>query len=57
MGITLREKIKQMPWEHQEKIRKRSADLMAEEKVMQQLRQLFKITQAVLLKYLGFRYF
>jgi hypothetical protein len=45
MGISLREKIKQLPPEQQKEISLRSQELIAEERTRQQLRQLFKITQ------------
>ncbi|PAX52946.1 hypothetical protein [Brunnivagina elsteri] len=45
MGISLREKIKQLPEEQQQQIAERSAELIAEEKKRQQLRQLLKIAQ------------
>ncbi len=45
MGISLREKIKQLPLSQQKEIEERSQQLIAEEKTRQQLRQLFKITQ------------
>jgi hypothetical protein len=44
MGISLREKIKQLPLSQQKEIEERSRELIAEEKTRQQLRQLFKIT-------------
>jgi|GEM_PF-7002032 hypothetical protein len=44
MGISLREKIKQLPLSQQKEIEERSKELIAEEKTRQQLRQLFKIT-------------
>ncbi len=45
MGISLREKIKQLPEEQQQQIKERSAELIAEENKRQQLRQLLKIAQ------------
>jgi hypothetical protein len=45
MGISLREKIKQLPLHQQKKIEERSEQLIAEEKTRQQLRQLLKIIQ------------
>lgn len=45
MGISLREKIKQLPIEQQKEISMRSEQLIAEEKTRSSLRQLFKITQ------------
>lgn len=45
MGISLREKIKQLPLSQQKEIEERSQQLIAEERTRQQLRQLFKITQ------------
>jgi hypothetical protein len=45
MGISLREKIKQLPLHQQKKIEERSKQLIAEEKTRQQLRQLLKIIQ------------
>ncbi len=45
MGISLREKIKQLPLSQQQKIKERSQELIAEEKTRQQVRQLLKITQ------------
>jgi hypothetical protein len=45
MGISLKEKIKQLPPLQQKEISVRSQELIAEERTRQQLRQLFKITQ------------
>ncbi|MBW4603087.1 MAG: hypothetical protein KME29_26895 [Calothrix sp. FI2-JRJ7] len=45
MGISLREKIQQLPLSQQKEISMRSEQLIAEEKTRHQLRQLFKITQ------------
>lgn len=45
MGISFREKIKQLPIEQQQEIEERSKQLIAEETKRQQLRQLLKITQ------------
>lgn len=50
MGITIREKIRHLPSEEQKEIERRSAELLAEEKIRRQLRQALKLTQEQLAK-------
>jgi transcriptional regulator with XRE-family HTH domain len=46
MATTLKEKLKKLPLDRQNKIKARSADLIAEEMTRQELRQSLKLTQA-----------
>jgi transcriptional regulator with XRE-family HTH domain len=45
MGITLEEKLKQLPLEQQKKIKERTEELIAEEMRRSELRKAFKLTQ------------